>query len=146
MEVSEIQNKQMDLFATKGLIQNHILESLAKSDIIVRSDLRSISSSLGEVIRRFTTLTSDEKVSINFIRLVLLLSKRTRGNDNSKNNRGVRFHMGTSAGHNCGKGREVFTRFVIFVFFSLLQLLRQTSKRACKSIQTSFVIQKSVKG
>ena len=51
--------------------------------------------------------------------------------------------MGTSAaGHNCGKGREVFTRFVICVFLLLLQLPRQTSKRACKSIQMSFVIQK----
>ena len=119
--------------------------SLSKSDKIARNDLRS--SSIGEVVRRFTTLTSDEKVSINFIRLVLLLSKRTRGNDNSKNNRGVRFHMGTSAAsHNCGKGREVFKIFVICVFLSLLQLPRQTSKRACKSIQMSFVVLKSVKG
>ena len=55
----------MDMFAPKGLIQNHILESLAKSDIIVKSDLRS--SSLGEVVRRFTTLPSDEKVSINLL-------------------------------------------------------------------------------
>ena len=55
--------------------------------------------------------------------------------------------MGTSAaGHNCGKGREVFTRFVICVFLSLLQLLRQTSKRARKSIQMSLGILKSVKG
>ena len=55
--------------------------------------------------------------------------------------------MGTSvAGHNCGEGREVFTRFVICVFLSLLQLPRQASKRACKSIQMSFVVLKSVKG
>ena len=91
----------------------------------------------------------DEKVSINFIRLVLLLSKRTRGNDNSKNNRGVRFHMGTSAAcHNCGEGREVFTRFVICVVLSssLFLLSWQTCKRAHKSIQMFFVILKSAKG
>ena len=52
-------------FCLKKSIINHAPVSLSKSDKIARSDLRS--SSIGEVVRRFTTLTSDVKVSINLL-------------------------------------------------------------------------------